>query len=158
MKFQKARVLRFMRSCGYLGLICSLRALLGCGPQQFSPLNSPSASCAQANVAEIWVGDGFLTSLCGCTGAGESSGVLYSGASVLNCHLLNSKTQVLFYFGKSQTPHQIVSTGGVGFTPTPMVKARSEMPMSYPIELRHSGVTYPFQDIYTGARGNIVVP
>ncbi len=155
--------------------ICA--GLAGCGSPNPAPNLAPptqsaraaasdsatGATCPGADVTEILVGDGYLTILCGCVGAGEGAGTTSSpGSSLpqLTCHLPTSTTQVVFNFGPGPRilPHQIISVGSPAFNATAIVPVMKPGMIAYPIVLTQSGVTYQFQDVYTGASGKFIVP
>ncbi len=128
-----------------------------CGPVS-SPGTSPGASCSGANQAQILVGEGFLSPLCGCVGPGETAGTVVSVGQVLSCHLSQADTQVVFYFGRTLGPHQIVSDGHPSLTPTPWVSGRSEVSRAFPVFLGQGAAIYGFRDVTSGIQGQIFVP
>ena len=78
--------------------IGSLLALQGCGQ---STVDAPSISAAStacaSHTAEILVGDGYLETLCGCTGTEESAGKIFPSGTPLTCHL-GARSDTLFFF------------------------------------------------------------
>ncbi len=129
----------------------------GCGQSVILPATDRT-SCGEANQAQIMVGEGYFAHLCGCMGSGEVAGVVVPPSQVLTCHLARADTQVVFYFGMTQGPHQIVSDGVPGLTATQWVPAKSEVPVSFPVYLGQHGAVYRFRDATTGVKGQLIVP
>jgi hypothetical protein len=154
MRFEQIRVRGWISV-----LFFSLSTILleACGSVSGGASN-PGVTCSGANQAQIMVGDGFLSSLCGCMGVGEEPGKAFSSGQLFTCHLAQSNTQVIFYFGRTLNPHQIVPDGTPSLTPTPWIEGRDRASHSFPVFLGQSGVTFSFKDVTTGGRGQIVVP
>jgi hypothetical protein len=105
------------------------------------------------------VGDGFLVSLCGCKGAGESPGTVYPTPGGLTCHLASNSGVVLFIFSGTVLKHQIIPRDGKSFAPTPISDPSvSNSIHTFALSFPWPATTYAFQDVFSGMVGQIVVP
>jgi hypothetical protein len=134
---------------------------MGCGSRPADGLYSIDPAVTQCNpgAVEILVGDAFMEILCGCTGANEGSGTIFSAPGGLTCHLPSSNSTVFFFFNSLTLQHQIVSTGANTFDPTPVSDPRSSNPIrSWGITFSKPATTYSFVDIFNGMTGQIITP
>ncbi len=143
-----------------LYLFFFLLFIFGCGSKT-SPPGTLDASLSQCSpdTAQILVGDGFFQISCGCTGANETTGTVFSAPGGLTCHLPSSKSRVFFNYIGTVLRHQIVSIGEPEFTSSGISDPSSSQPLRY-----HSTVfdipasVYDFEDSISGMTGQIIVP
>jgi len=142
--------------------ILALAASFGCGqatPPSLKNTVAPSASKCAANSASIMVGDGYLSTICGCTGSGEANGTVFSTPGNLTCHLAANSTVVFFYFQGTVLKHQIESKGPNTFTSSPVSDPKSNYPIRvYAVTLNQAAKTYSFIDAFSGMTGQIIMP
>lgn len=151
-----------MRSVPKLAALISFFGLLGCGtPDLPLPhISALSTSCTASNAA-IGVGDGFMQTLCGCTGAGETAGTTFpvSGATQLTCHVASSASVVFIHFIGTSLKHQVVPVNPSTGTGTPLHDPRGSNPLrSFAISVPLTATTYQFQEIYSGMNFQVVTP
>lgn len=131
-----------------LGIVALFIAPLFSGCEGFNTHQSTATTCA-TGTAQIFVYDGQVQRVCGCTeGTGTSSSV--------NC-TVSAGTRIYFHFINIQIQHQIAVTG-IGSTRLVSPNFSTTDQVDATIFISASG-TYPFTDIQvSGLGGNIIAP
>lgn len=142
-----------------LGVMAVSFGGIGCGQDTSQTLSfPPTATACSENTAEILVGDGFLQTLCGCTGEGESVGTVFSAGNTLTCHLASESTTVFFVFIGVGVRHQIIPSQAGTFESSAIFDPANPSYRSYAVQFSASG-TYGFSDQFVAnVNGNIIVP
>lgn len=155
-KFQvRSQLMRILRLASQqLGILLVFGLMPGCGSSVTSSVQSASTAGCSEQAAQIGVGDGYLTPLCGCK---EVAGTVFFASSLLTCTVSRGTTVFFQYLG-TNLPHQIISTGQPSFMSSPISRpndpARIRVHAAYFTE---SG-TYSFQDqMQNGVIGQVVV-
>lgn len=130
-----------------IGILLFFCLTAGCG-------SSVTSSSCGPQAAQIGVGEGYFTLLCGCK---EAAGTLFSAPSLLSC-TVSSGTTVFFHYLGGALPHQIVSTGQPSFVSSPVFRPNdAERIRVHAVQFSDSG-TYSFQDLLqNGMVGQIIV-
>lgn len=135
-------------------LFSLLFLLFSCGKNEvLNPITETDTTCT-SSMAVIAVYDGFYQRMCGCA---EAEGTRVYSPDTLTCTL--SKNSVVFfqYFSPSQ-PAQIVPTGTLQITSSPIYNPRTTgTQRSFAVQMTETG-TYSFKNAYNPQMvGQIIV-
>ena len=141
---------------GIIKNFLSIIALIlgGCGVSPAPVSTSPTTVGCDTGAAQIGVGDGYLSVLCGCQ---EKGGAVTLPPSKLTC-TVHQGTYVFFHYIGPTLNHQIISNGQPSFDPGPLsISHNSNIVRTHVVHLTTTG-TYSFIDSQEGVlAGQIIV-
>lgn len=150
-----------------LGQLAGLAVFAGCSgpPTGGIGLIAAADTACRTGVAEIRVGDGFMQTLCGCVGPGETSGAVFSTPGTLTCTLASPTTAMFFYFTGNVLQHQIIPLGTPSFVASPLIgpgapgtSTTISTTTVHAVTFGTPATTYQFEDSINGLTGQIIVP
>jgi len=123
---------------------------------QTLPLDQTDCVGSGGEVAHIRVSDGLLERECGCLGAGEAIGTIFTNNQSLTCTINRGAMVFFHYLGTVQT-HQIISDGPLKFPSSPLSDPRDGTATFrvHAVKFLDSG-NFQFKDAFNPSVGGVI--